>query len=115
MSHPLQNWRCVCGRGPSIEHQVNGYCSGKEVINRLQKELDGVLGTYIREEAAQLEYDERQKRKLSEAHAMADRLAEALNKAFVSLNFEFDEDRKLVRKEVVKTLAAYESWKGGLK
>ncbi len=38
----------------------------------------------------------------------AEALAEALNRAFVSLNFEYDEDRKIVLKEVIEALAAYE-------
>lgn len=26
----LANWKCICGKGPSISHQVNGYCPYKE-------------------------------------------------------------------------------------
>lgn len=26
----LANWKCICGRGPSIDHQVNGFCYYKE-------------------------------------------------------------------------------------
>jgi hypothetical protein len=25
----LANWKCVCGKGPSIDHQVNGHCEFK--------------------------------------------------------------------------------------
>lgn len=28
MSYPqdLANWKCICGQGPSLAHQVGGYC-----------------------------------------------------------------------------------------
>lgn len=37
--HPLQNWRCKCGRPPSMEHQVGGFCEGKNIIERYEKAL----------------------------------------------------------------------------
>jgi hypothetical protein len=39
MSHPAANWKCKCGRGPSIDHGVGEYCSGRIVIENLEHQL----------------------------------------------------------------------------
>lgn len=39
MNELLANWKCKCGRGPSIEHPVNGYCVSKPIIEDLETQL----------------------------------------------------------------------------
>ncbi len=38
-SHPAANWKCKCGRGPSLEHSIGGYCEARLIIERLENAL----------------------------------------------------------------------------
>lgn len=38
----LANWQCKCGKGPSMDHSVGGYCSGRLIIEALESELSRV-------------------------------------------------------------------------
>lgn len=42
MSNPAENWKCKCGRPPSLEHGIGEYCQARISIEKLESERDAL-------------------------------------------------------------------------